>query len=358
MPSDDEKNALWAQLTSVLLNCSLRHELNNVDRLRFMVPFKEQIQDRLLDLAATAGLYRTSVVRFDILMELLKVPGMGQAYELFQDQSSRDLFLLLLAYRILGHRHVRLPVNNATYWELRKSLDKYIERRGTIAGIPTLGSLDLCNIDGIRLQTHRLALLNIFILQQYRCSRAEIAVDEGDVVIDAGGCWGDTALYFAQKAAHVFCFESMPSNTAIIDQNITLNPALGSRISVIQKALWNRCGEKLVFRDSGPGSRPTSDGSGIDVETQTIDDFARENSLKRVDFIKMDIEGSEPQALLGAERILRTQRPKLAISVYHDVAHLASVPNWIAGLNLGYRFYLDHFTIYPEETVLFARSDS
>jgi FkbM family methyltransferase len=183
-------------------------------------------------------------------------------------------------------------------------------------------------------------------------------VDEGDVVIDAGGCWGDTALCFAQKAARVFCFESMSSNIAIIGQNISLNEALGSKITVIQKALWNRSGETLVFVDSGPGSRPSSEGPGVHVETQTIDDFASANELKRVDFIKMDIEGGEPQALLGAEKTIRTHRPKLAISVYHDIAHLAWVPNWIASLDLGYRFYLDQFTIHLEETVLFARSES
>jgi FkbM family methyltransferase len=359
MPFDHlRKDALWEQLTSVLLNCSLRHELNNVDRLRFTPPFKEEVQNRLLDLAASVGLYRPSVVRFDMLMDIFKTPGMEQAYGLFQDQSSRDLFLLLLAYRILGHKHVRLPINDARYWKLRKSLDKYIEKSDTITQIPTLGSLDLCNVNGIRLHTHRLGLLNIFILQQYRCSRARIGVDQGDVVIDAGGCWGDATLYFAQDAAQVFCFECIPSNIAIIDKNIRLNPALGSRISVIQKALWNRSGETLVFKNSGPGSRHASDGSGIDVETQTIDDFAAANSLNSVDFIKMDIEGSELQALLGAERTIRTHRPKLAISIYHDIDHFASIPNWIAGLDLGYQFYLDHFTIYPEETVLFASTDS
>ena len=51
--------------------------------------------------------------------------------------------------------------------------------------------------------------------------------------------------------------------------------------------------------------------------------------MERVDFIKMDIEGAEPKALIGAERTIREHRPQLAISVYHDLKHFASI---LAGL--------------------------
>jgi hypothetical protein len=111
-----------------------------------------------------------------------------------------------------------------------------------------------------------------------------------------------------------------------------------------------------VFRDNGPGSRPAADSRGVEVETQTIDDLVAANSLDRVDFIKMDIEAAEPDALMGAEQTLRKHRPQLAISIYHDARHFACIPNWLADLNLGYRFFIDHFTIHSEETVLFARS--
>jgi len=70
----------------------------------------------------------------------------------------------------------------------------------------------------------------------------------------------------------------------------------------------------------------------------------------------MDIEGSEPKALIGAEKTIRKFRPQLAISIYHDLGHFASMPSWIHTLNLGYKFYVGHFSIHAEETVLFARS--
>jgi FkbM family methyltransferase len=217
--------------------------------------------------------------------------------------------------------------------------------------------MDLFNFNGIRIHAHALNILNTFLLEQYRCPRSGIGVREGDVVIDAGGCWGDTALYFAQNATQVFCFECMPSNIRILHENLELNPVPGAKIRVIQRALWNRSREKFIFEDSGPGSHPITDGVGVEVETQTLDDFLSSNSVERIDFIKMDIEGAELEALIGAERTIRKHRPQLAISIYHDLTHFASIPHWIADLDVGYQFYLDHFTIHAEETILFARSD-
>jgi FkbM family methyltransferase len=347
-------------LTSELLASGTPREFNNVDRSRFnhSSSTTRAFKDKVLGLAASFGFYRAAVVSHEQLRDILKTEGLDEAYGLFQDQLSRDLFVRLLAYRILGHRHVRLPLNNEKYWHLRRSVDRYVERRGTVTGVPILGSLDLFNFNGIRFHAHALNILNTFLLEQYRCERGGIGVRHGDVVVDAGGCWGDTALYFAQSAARVFCFECMPSNIKILQENLGLNPVLGDKISVIHRALWSRSRGLFVFEDIGPGSHPTLDGAGVEVETQTLDDFLSANSVERIDFIKMDIEAAEPEALIGAERTIRKHRPQLAISIYHDLRHFASIPRWIAGLDLGYQLYLDHFTIHAEETVLFARSDS
>ena len=69
----------------------------------------------------------------------------------------------------------------------------------------------------------------------------------------------------------------------------------------------------------------------------------------------MDIEGSELAALQGAEQTLRQFKPNLAISIYHKFADFFEIPSYLHGLGLGYRFYLDHYTIHAEETVLYAR---
>jgi len=347
-------------LTSELIACGPRRAFNNIDLSRFPhSPSKKQaLKEKALGIAAFFGFYRGAAFDVDRLSAVLNAIGLDQAYALLADHASRDLFVKILAYRILGNRHVRLPLNNQQYWRTRRSVSGYLERSGTVTGIPILGSLDLFNFNGIRLHAHPMNILNTFLLEQYRCPRANVGVRPGDVVIDAGGCWGDTALYFAQRAARVFSFECIPSNIEIMRRNLGLNASLGSKIDLVQKALWSSSADVLAFKDAGPGSRPQSDDAAVSVETVTLDDFIRANSVERVDFIKMDIEGSEPDALAGAERTIRQYRPQLAISIYHDLSHFASIPKWIAGQDLGYRLYLDHFTIHAEETVIFARVGS
>jgi hypothetical protein len=168
---------------------------------------KTSVKDKVIELAAALGFYRAAAIRYNLLKDLLKVNGFDLAYGLLQDQASRELFVKLLAYRILEYRHVRLPLNDAKYWEVRRSLSKYVEKRGTVTQVPIWESLDLYSIKGIRLHIHPLDLLNTFLLEKYRCPRAGIGVNLGDVVIDAGACWGDTALHSAQNAAQVICFE-------------------------------------------------------------------------------------------------------------------------------------------------------
>ena len=98
---------------------------------------------------------------------------------------------------------------------------------------------------------------------------------------------------------------------------------------------------------------PFADQTGA-TTTTTIDDFVRQREISRVDFIKMDIEGSEPAALEGAGETILKYRPKLAIAIYHSVSDFVGIPNWILDLNIGYKIFIDHFTIHSEETVCFA----
>ena len=85
------------------------------------------------------------------------------------------------------------------------------------------------------------------------------------------------------------------------------------------------------------------------------DDFVKDNNIPRVDFIKMDIEGAEPFALNGAVETIKRFKPKLAIAIYHSMDDFVNIPEWITGLNLGYKLYLGHYTIHSEETILFAK---
>jgi FkbM family methyltransferase len=285
-------------------------------------------------------------------------------YGLLKDEPSRSLMIKLLVFRVLGGRRVKLPTNTPHYWKSVRTIERLMKKPHTIA-IPSLsGYLDyyeLKEIDlPIRLHGHPLNILNTFLLQQYGYQRKDgpIEVELGDFVIDAGSCWGDVALNFAHKVGKggkVFCFEFSPHNLAILNQNLDLNDCLKDRIEIIPEALWDKSGEKISYSEKGQATRLIPDQVRLSqVNTRSIDDFMKETGVERIDFIKMDIEGAELRALQGAEDTIRTFRPKLAISLYHNDDDFIVIPKYLDSLKLGYEFFLGHFTIHLEETVLFA----
>jgi hypothetical protein len=90
------------------------------------------------------------------------------------------------------------------------------------------------------------------------------------------------------------------------------------------------------------------------AQTTTIDDYVADGHVPKIDFIKMDIEGSEVNALRGAVKTIRRFRPKLAISVYHKIDDLITIPLLIKDIEPSYNLVLDHYTVHQEETVLYG----
>jgi FkbM family methyltransferase len=280
------------------------------------------------------------------------------------DAQSRSLLIELLTFRILGPDHIRLPTGDARYWSERDSLDGRFLRRRAGSRSPGGMALDEYALPGvhepIRVQAHRLDILNVFRLEQYayRKSGQDISVREGDIVVDGGACWGDSALYFADRAGstgQVHSFEFDRGNLEVLRRNLGLNPGLARRVSVVASALWDRAGECLRYSPAGAATSVTDASvAGPAVRTETIDGYVARTDLPRVDFIKLDIEGAELRALRGAEQTLRRWRPTLAIALYHHLRDFFEIPEYLLDLGLDYRLFLGHYTIHAEETILFA----
>lgn len=321
---------------------------DNVDPIRFPDgyggPPPEQAAHRLADLLEQSPGLET-------LFHRLEVPG------------DRELLARVLAFRVLGNRKVQLPMTLDRLLELRRRAHAARTATAT-APIGIFGwyadDYDLAGLGyPIRARIHEGGVVAVFGVEQYRCTGAfEVAVHPGDVVIDGGACWGDTALYFAHlagSAGRVVGFEFEPGNLELLRHNLGLNPQLAGRISVVGAALSDRAGRQVAFRSFGPGTALDPAGEGS-VGTETIDGLLERGEVDRVDFIKLDIEGAELSALRGAENTLRRFRPSLAIAAYHRDDDLAAIPAYLIGLGLGYRFRLRHTTMHSEETMLFARA--
>lgn len=288
--------------------------------------------------------------------------ALQQTYQWLSDDYSRRLLISLLVRKMLPGSHLLSPIVELS--EEYSSAEQLVLRENikTIALTSSemmLDEVDLSHIGyNIRAQFHKLNVICTFLLEQYRYKRSgvDIGIQPGDVVIDAGGCWGDTALYMASKRAqNVFSFEFVKDNLDVFSENLASNPQLAERILVVNKALWDESEVRLEFSAGGPGTslvknlQPTNN-----VSTITIDDFVVQKGLTRVDFIKMDIEGAELRALKGAQNTIKRFAPRLAITVYHKPDDLYTVPQIIKGFRPDYDLYLDHFMTNMLETVLFA----
>jgi FkbM family methyltransferase len=296
------------------------------------------------------------------LADLLANPApYAQAHGLFADPASQDLFVLLIAYRLLGHRHVRLPANNVAHWTIREQVKAMPCGHSPHSGL--FGPLRRYELhflgEPLVLDAWWMGIAWTFFYRQYFLERDGISVQPqpGDRVIDAGGCYGDTALAFAASVGpggRVHSFEIDPGNAGIARHNFAGNPGLADRLALHECALTRNEQARLYRHGSGPGACVSDVPSGAPLAVATIDGLVSRGVLDRVDFIKMDIEGAERDALTGAEQTLRRFRPRLAISVYHRESDLWHIVRWLDALALGYRFHLEHYTIHHEETVLYA----
>jgi len=110
-------------------------------------------------------------------------------------------------------------------------------------------------------------------------------------------------------------------------------------VYLIEKGVWEEK-KLLCFGKTGTHSNILCEDGNIYIEVDTIDNFCRN---EKVTFIKMDIEGSELEALKGAEKQIRENKPKLAICVYHKEEDLITIPQYILSLNPEYKLYLRYF---------------
>jgi FkbM family methyltransferase len=183
-------------------------------------------------------------------------------------------------------------------------------------------------------------------------SLAEIPWREEEVFVDCGVFCGESTWDFINRCekqggtySKIFGFEPDPVNYLRAVDNL----ARFRGVKIFNAGVGNHDGmEKFVTCESR--SRVGEAGTE-EVRIVTLD---KALEGERVTFIKMDIEGSELDALRGAEKIIRAQKPKLAICVYHKFEDNWAIPGFIWSLNPEYQLFMRHYSKGLGETVLYA----
>lgn len=273
-------------------------------------------------------------------------------YAMLGDDKSKKAYEQELAYKILFHtvgygEFACKMTNGIAMSEFVKEAKRALQD----SSMPKMQG----DIDMSTLAQHFAAT---FYYQQYAYQNGNIKIgaEQDDIVLNCGACYGDTAVWaYRNGAKKIYSFEIDPANIAVLEKTVQLNIKAESS-EIVQKALGASVGEMhytanpnspgggVVSADKKPGS--------IVVPVTTIDQYCADNKIIP-NFIKMDIEGSEFDALRGAAETLRIARPKLAVCLYHRIEDMWRIPLLIKQIEPDCVFYCKKSHPYCE-FVLFA----
>ena len=142
---------------------------------------------------------------------------------------------------------------------------------------------------------HKVKLKEIYTLENV------IEPEEGDVIVDVGAYLGTFSIMYASIASKIIAVDPNASYSKCLE----LNTQEFSNISVESRALWNKS-EKLVFNlsltpndNSVLSADEHSLSSSIEVDAIRIDQLASELGIEKIDFLKVEAEGVEPEILEG-----------------------------------------------------------
>jgi FkbM family methyltransferase len=166
----------------------------------------------------------------------------------------------------------------------------------------------------------------VWVLEYFR----HFVADSGDLVFDVGGELGFETEQFSRMVGpkgRVVVFECFPDHVA----RLKAIAAKRSNVTLVERACWDRPTSLEFFVGHTPGSNTAvPDAKGqvgqalgdtarqkLTVQADTLDHLWQEHAGGQpVDFLKMDIEGAEYEALDGATELLRNTR-KVVIAAYH-----------------------------------------
>lgn len=251
---------------------------------------------------------------------------LNDAYKLFADQKSKDLFVSKLAFLAsIGSLHL--------FGNFIKSFSEPFQKFGfnNWSAPPE---------------------------DYYYFNNDVFSPSQQEVYVDVGAFDGDTIQTFIQACEkhqveykRIFAFEPDPQ----CYQALLGNTRAYKNISYHQFGLWSeskvlqfRCSNKSVHDQAAA----ISNKGDMEIQVVALDDFLQG---EKVTFIKMDPGGNViPDAIKGATCTIAKYKPKLALGAYHALESIYEIPLLVHSICPDYRLYLRHNTYHPCDTDLYA----
>lgn len=177
-----------------------------------------------------------------------------------------------------------------------------------------------------------------------------------EVFVDCGAYTGDTITDFINhvkgKYKLIYGIEPNSQTFRLLSENLSCY----DNIQLFNKGISEVCQTLGIntYGNKDAGSNLVeinNDYNGEIIHTVSIDEICKEQD---VSYIKMDIEGFEEKALIGARKTIEKYKPKLAISVYHKKEDIYTIPLLIKELNKNYKLFFRSYYPNPCDGIIYA----
>lgn len=171
-----------------------------------------------------------------------------------------------------------------------------------------------------------------------------------EIMVDCGAFTGDSLRWFVKAVrgqySKVYAWEPDPKN--IIELSNCIEADGLKNVTVVPCCTYN-AKTSLCFDSLGTATGFVTGGGGMTIASDTIDNICGDATL-----IKMDVEGSEMEALSGAAVTIKRNKPKLAVAVYHRREDIFEIPKFIRSLRNDYTFHLRIHKEVADDVILYA----
>ena len=186
---------------------------------------------------------------------------------------------------------------------------------------------DLMKIENRPLYNRYLTTLNeIAGVMLHPSYDARYRIRSGDIVVDAGARIGTFSAKISAAVGEkgkIIAIEPEPRNFACLLKNIQANNL--TNVVAVPRMLWSREEQRDLYLSGYTAAHSAffdefyqATGERIRVEADSLDHILESLGIGTVDFIKMDIEGAEIEALEGMKSTLEAVG-QMAIAAYHPV---------------------------------------
>ncbi|MGP1599332.1 FkbM family methyltransferase [Peptoanaerobacter stomatis] len=182
----------------------------------------------------------------------------------------------------------------------------------------------------------------------------DVEVSKGAIIVDCGAFIGDSARIFMNKTDNdctIYCFEPVKENYNKLREWVEKDNL--KNIFPINSGVGASKYEDNVYSTEEVTTKAAVGMNRFEAEKPVVSKInvdTIDNMIKgKVDYIKMDIEGFEMQALYGAQNTIKNNNPKMLISAYHKVTDMWEIPQYVKKINSNYKIILTHQPHAPYE---------